>query len=358
MRHPDEGTLRMLADEPSAKGSVREHVAECATCQAQVAAMQEDAEAAAAAMRYEPAGGAESDVDRGWHRLSNALAQAPARSTGARRWRVAWRSPVIAVVGVIALISGASVAAATDWLQIFRTEQITTVTAPEADLVKLPDLSGFGTLEVTEKVDMRKVDDAAAAQAVTGLAVPKVDALPRGVTGEPTYRAAGRASAVFTFSAEKAARSAAASGQTLPPVPEGLDGSRFRLVGGPAMMAVWSKGRGVPTLIVARAVAPAAYSEGVPFETARDYLLSLPMLSQEIAAQLRGFTGDGTTLPLIVSQERMATSTADVGGVQATVLTARNGVMAAVVWVDKGVVTAVGGSLSADEVLTVARGLR
>jgi len=29
-----------------------------------------------------------------------------------------------------------------------------------------------------------------------------------------------------------------------------------------------------------------------------------------------------------------------------------------VVWVDKGVVTAVAGSLSADEVLSVARGLR
>ena len=32
--------------------------------------------------------------------------------------------------------------------------------------------------------------------------------------------------------------------------------------------------------------------------------------------------------------------------------------MAAVVWVDDGVVTAVAGSLSADEVLSVARGLR
>ena len=42
----------------------------------------------------------------------------------------------------------------------------------------------------------------------------------------------------------------------------------------------------------------------------------------------------------------------------ATVLTSRDGRMAGVVWVRDGVVTAVAGSLSADEVLTVARGLR
>ena len=54
----------------------------------------------------------------------------------------------------------------------------------------------------------------------------------------------------------------------------------------------------------------------------------------------------------------MTTSTADVGGTPATVLTSRDSMMAAVVWVDDGVVTAVAGSLSTDEVLAVARGLR
>ena len=77
----------------------------------------------------------------------------------------------------------------------------------------------------------------------------------------------------------------------------------------------------MPALIVARAVAPTAYSSGIPFETARDYLLSLPGLPDDVAAQLRGFSGDGTTLPLPVPDERVTTSTADVGGVPATVLT-------------------------------------
>ena len=188
--------------------------------------------------------------------------------------------------------------------------------------------------------------------------MPRVGELPRGVTGEPELQVGSRASAVFTFSAEQAARTAAEHGEALPPPPPGLDGSRFRLAAGPGLAAVWPEARGVPALLVARAVAPTAYSSGIPFETARDYLLSLPGLPDHVASQLRGFSGDGTTLPLPVPDERVRTSAADVGGVRATVLTSRDGTLAAVVWVKDGVVTAVAGPLSEDEVLDVARGLR
>jgi hypothetical protein len=211
---------------------------------------------------------------------------------------------------------------------------------------------------VTEKPDIRKVAGAAAAEKVTGLSIPRATELPRGVTGEPVYHASGQASALFTFSVEKATRSLAAAGETLPPAPPGLDGSQFRLTAGPGFAAVWSEGRPVPAMIVARAVAPVAYSSGVPFETARDYVLSLPNVPPNVAAQLRGFSGDGTTLPLFVSSDEQTTFAADVNGVPATVLTSRDGTMAGVLWVEDGVVTAVIGSINADEVLSVARGLR
>ncbi|GAA0402151.1 hypothetical protein Acor_60370 [Acrocarpospora corrugata] len=309
------------------------------------------------------------DVEAGWQRLSNAVAAEEGRGSATavsrwrsaapgRRWRAVLRSPVVAVVGVVVLLAGAGAAVAGDWLQILRTEQIAPVVAPQADLVKLPDLSAFGKLEITEKLGVREVADVGAAEKASGLSVPWVSKLPHGVTGEPTYHVAARISAVFTFSAEKAAQTAAAAGQTPPPPPPGLDGSQFRLVAGPGVASVWSKARGIPAMIVVRAAAPTVYSSGIPFDTARDYLLSLPSLSEEVASQLRAFSGDGTTLPVVVSVERLASSTADVGGVPATVLTSRNGVMAGVVWVDDGIVTAVAGSLSADEVLSVARGLR
>jgi hypothetical protein len=112
-------------------------------------------------------------------------------------------------------------------------------------------------------------------------------------------------------------------------------------------------------MVVARAVAPTAESTGnISFETARDYLLRLPSLPEDVASQLRRFSGDGETLPLPVPAEEVTSSEADVGGAPATVLTARDGTMAGVVWVRDGVVNAVAGSLSADEVLSVARGLR
>ena len=124
------------------------------------------------------------------------------------------------------------------------------------------------------------------------------------------------------------------------------------------MAAVWSSGQGVPALVVGRAVAPTVDSAGVPFATARDYLLSLPGLPDDVAAQLRGFTDDATTLPLPVPDGLVASSTAEVGGVPATVLSSRDATMAGVVWVDDGIATAVAGSLSTDEVLAVARGLQ
>ncbi|GAA2710624.1 hypothetical protein ACFY2R_29315 [Micromonospora olivasterospora] len=333
MRHPTDDTLHRLLDEPAGVADAdREHVAGCQVCLSGLAAAQEDTRVAVAGPRRRPG-------------------RAP-------RWHAALRSPLVAALGVVALLSGASAAAAADWLQVFRTERIAPVTVTRADLVALPDLSAYGTIEVTQEPNVREVADAATAAKVTGLTVPRVSALPRGVTGEPTYQAGGAVSAVFTFSAEKAAKAAAASGKTLPAPPTGLDGSQFRLSAGPGLAAVWSEARGVPALVVARAVAPTAYSSGVPFAAARDYLLSLPGLPEHVASQLRDFSGDGRTLPLPVRAELLTSAPAEVGGVPATVLTTRDGAMAGVVWVDGGVVTAVAGSLSADEVLSVARGLR
>jgi hypothetical protein len=365
MRHPTDGTLRRLLDEPAGVADAdREHVTGCPVCLSDLAAAREDAAVAGAALHYDTA----PDVEAGWRRLSRAVAAGEppgvaadkpgAAAARASRWRAALRSPVVAGVAAVALLTGATAAAATDWLQVFRTERIAPVTISQADLLKLPDLSGYGEVRLTEPARVRPVADAAAARSATGLSVPQVDRLPRGVTGGPAFQVGEKVSAEFTFSAEKAARTAAAAGQPLPAPPPGLDGSRFRLTAGPGVAAVWSEARGVPALLVGRVVAPTAYATGVPFATARDYLLSLSGLPEDVASQLRRFTGDGRTLPVHVMAEELTSSAADVGGVPATVFTTRDGVLAAVVWVDDGVITAVAGSLSADEVLTVARGLR
>ena len=239
-----------------------------------------------------------------------------------------------------------------------RTERFAAVEISQADLVALPDLSSYGSLDVVSEPELREVADAEAAVRATGLDVPQVDDLPRGVVEDPELRVGGEVSAVFTYDAAQAAQSTAATGETLPPAPTGMDGSQFLLEAGPGVASLWSEARGLPAMVVARAVAPTGFSSGVPFETARDYLLSLPGGPDDVAQQLRGFSGDGTTLPIPLPARLVETSTAEVDGVEATVLTARDGFLSGVVWVEDGIVTAVAGSLTTDELLSVARGLR
>src|SRR4051812_46998144 len=118
MRHPTEGTLRRLIDEPAGVSDAdRRHVADCATCLAGVAAAREDAVLVGAALRTDDA---QSDVDTAWRRLSAALpasgstrASAPARG---RRWRALVRRPVVAALAFGVVLTGAGAAAANDWL--------------------------------------------------------------------------------------------------------------------------------------------------------------------------------------------------------------------------------------------------
>jgi hypothetical protein len=360
MRHPSEGTLRRLLDEPAGVADdERRHVADCPQCLRTLAAVRTDASLVGAALAVDVS----PDVAAGWHRLSAAAhAPAPGRVTAPRRTRRArelLRRPVVAAVAVAVVLTGAGTAAANDWLQIFQTEQVAAVGFSTGDLVALPDLSAYGDVVVTGEPDLREVPDAATAAAESGLDVPEVSTLPRGISGEPTHQVVGEVRATFTFSADRAARAAAEAGTALPPPPAGLDGSSVQLVAGPGLAEVWSMaGGGVPSLVVGRAVAPTAFSTGVPFETVRDYLLSLPGLPADVAAQLRTFAADGETLPLPVPEDQFTSSAADVAGVAATVLASRDRTMAAVVWVQDGVLTAVAGALDTDEVLSIARGLR
>lgn len=358
MRHPSEGVLRRLVDEPAGvTDDDRAHVADCPTCRRALDTARADAALVGSALAA-PAT-RDLDTDAAWARLSSTSA-APARPVAVRpsRWRSAVRRPAIAALSAAVLVAGAGVAAANDWLPIFRTEQVDPVEISATDLVQVPDLSAYGDLQVTHAPDPQQVPDAATAEERTGLAVPAVAALPDGVTGEPTYQAAGLVEATFTFSAEKAAQAAAAQGEALPPVPAGLDGSSLRLQAGPGVAAVWTQPTGVPTLVVARVIAPTVDSSGADFDTVRNYLLSLPGLPPSLAAQLKDLSEQGGTLPLPVPAEMVTSSTADVHGSEATVLTSRNGLFAGVVWVEDGVMTGVAGSLSADELLSVARGLR
>ena len=357
MRHPTEGVLRRLLDEPAGVGTLdRQHVADCPQCLADLTAAREDAALIGAALADDD--DRDVDVDAAWQRLSTsttapvrAITTAPRRRAGALV-----RRPAVAALAVAVVLTGAGTAAAGGWLQIFQTQEIAPVSITTRDLLALPDLSEYGELALTSNPRVHEVSDIATAEKETGLDVPEVAELPKGIGDARIIQVGGKASATFTFSAERAAQAAADAGEPLPPVPPGLDGAQVRLVAGPGVAQIWASSSGAPGLIVGRAGSPSAFSSGVPFETVRDYLLSLPGLPSGLASQLRTFA-DGATLPLPVPADQVTTSSAEVDGVPATVLQMRNGTLAAVVWVEEGIVTVVAGSLDDGEVLEVARDL-
>jgi hypothetical protein len=360
MRHPNEGVLRRLVDEPAGVADAdRAHVADCPVCLVALAEARDDATTVGAALTSDAS--MDVDVDAAWARLTatesrTRAVQAPARR---RSWGSVLRRPAVAALGFAVVVTGAGVAAANDWLPIFATEEIEPVAiSSDLDLSAVPDLTDYGTLEVTGADEPAPVADEAAAEQLTGLEAPEVTALPDGVSGEPQYMAIGEVAATFTFSAELAAQAAAEAGEDLPPVPPGLDGAQVRLTAGPALAAVWAGDSGVPALVVARAGAPEAFASGTDFEQLRDYLLSLPGLPEEVAAQLRSFSPEASTLPLPVPAEYATSAPVEVDGEDATLLTSRDGFLAGVVWVEDGVVTAVAGSLSGSEVVSIASGLR
>jgi hypothetical protein len=265
-----------------------------------------------------------------------------------RRWR---RAHPIAAAGAVAVaLAAASTAAANGWVDSFRADRVEPVAWGPAQLTDLPDLAAFGDVALTGDGDVRTVPDADAAAGATGLSVPSLTELPTGITGTPTYQVVDEVTATLTFGADDRPSS--------PEAPAGLDGSQLRMQAGPGLAAIWTQRSGVPALVVGRAVAPSVDTSGESVEVARDHLLATPGLPQELGEQLRRLTADGATLPLPIPAELLASSRADVGGAPATVLTARDRSFGAVVWMDGGLVNAVAGTLDADELLAVARGLR
>jgi hypothetical protein len=110
-------------------------------------------------------------------------------------------------------------------------------------------------------------------------------------------------------------------------------------------------------MMVARVKAPTVSSQGAPLPVVRDYLLALPFIPADLAAQLRAATGDGTTLPIPIPADLATSSSVSIGSIDGTVVRLRDGSATGVIWAAGGVLDAVAGSLSQDEVVTVARGL-
>jgi len=144
-------------------------------------------------------------------------------------------------------------------------------------------------------------------------------------------------------------------------MPAAIDHSVIYVNGGPALVELWgatasgTTGGTAPTLVIAQTRTPTVESTGASTKQLEDYLLSQPGVPPELAAQIRAIKDPSTTLPIPIPAGLATTRPVSINGVQGLLIDA--GIAAGVVWESKGVIYAVGGQLTPDQVIALASSL-
>ncbi|MDQ2991226.1 MAG: hypothetical protein M3R30_00195 [Candidatus Eremiobacteraeota bacterium] len=264
---------------------------------------------------------------------------------------------VIAVLAIFAPLSSI----AHDFLTIFQPKQFAAVdvsgyASGKKHLNVFPNLGDFGTMHDVLKGKMIHPASAAAASKAAGFRLVAPASLPSEITDAPHYRTMGKSVESFTFSAARAAASSAKAGKTLPAMPVGLDGTTITASLGPVVVTTW--GGKERRLVVMQGVAPVVRSSGATLAELEGYLLSLPSIKPELADQIRSIGDPSTTLPVPIMAVKQSSHPVDVNGAAGLGIGDNTGLGAGVVWERDGKIYAVFGTLSEDQVMGVATGLR
>ena len=371
MAHLSDGTLRRKFDDAdSLTESENRHYSACADCQARYATLADDARVVAGALAMPDI---KVDVASAFSRVRSAPAAQPRFGIRLPIVRPASR-PVIGVLAAATVILALVVTGIAQGI-FFQPQTVQVVPVSVADLQSLNGLGDFGTLTWTTKPTPQLVTSAAEAATVSGLHVPVVGTLPRGVSSNVTYAAMPAAVGVFTFDAAEAAAAAAKAGKTLPKMPAGMDGSKLTVTVGPAVVEIFgnlsipsgSTATGaapdpsqlsLPQLVIGASSAPVVTSTGVTTQQLEDYLLSLPGVSPKLAAAIRAVKDPSTTLPIPIPIEYATSKSVTVQGVGGVAVGDNTGLGAGVIWIKSGTVYGVAGALKQDAILDIANGLK
>jgi hypothetical protein len=368
VRHLSDGTLRRIYDEPLALAAADQlHFDECAECKPRFNAIANDARATTGLLRvpaFEP-------------QTRAALVAVQARSRREEtarppRWYERWldrtsprwrpmATPAIAVLLAAALLTGLGVSGvAQSLVRIFETKQLQAVTVSPSDFAQSTALLDYGQVKwLPEAPKVQQLTEAAAAQTQSGLPVLMPASLPNGVSGPVSYGVVSHATGSLTFDAARLQASASKAGVHVSPMPSTIDGSTLVVNAGPALIEVWGfaggSGMNVPTLVIAQTRVPTVDSSGATTAQLEDYLLSQPGVPPELAAQVKAIKDPSTTLPIPIPKGLATTESVQVNGTSGLLIKAVLG--AGVVWVKNGVIYAVGGQLTPDQVLAIATSL-
>ena len=146
-------------------------------------------------------------------------------------------------------------------------------------------------------------------------------------------------------------------------MPAGLDGTTVQLQTGQVFNAHYeaahAKGSGrAPFFELVEAPAPRVTSTGASLDVLERYLLSMPNVSPKLAEQIRALGDIRNTVPVPVVIDKQSAKRVAVQGVEGLAVGDNTGLGAGVMWQKNGIIYAVAGPISMDDVLTVANGLR
>jgi hypothetical protein len=375
--HPSDSTLRRSLDEPVALDPPeRRHLATCNRCAKRLRTMETDA-ARAFAIFATPdppidvatarARLAETETSRrsGAEPTRGGIRGAPGGVRSARASRVLVGVAVAAVASVVVVVSGG----AQDFLSLFQPKQFAPVAVTTADIRSLAGLASYGSINGgSSPLSVTPEPDAASAAQAAGLTAPTVGDLPSGTAAAPTYAVIAGTTVSFTFDAALARAAASRAGGQLPTMPEGLDGSTLTVAIAPAVvvsygldLATLYQGGGLPSggtaLVVVASHTPTVSSTGVTVQQLENYMLSLPGIPAGVVAELRAIGNPAQTVPVPIPVDLANASTVDVNGARGLLIGDSTQLGSVLLWQHKGVVYAVAGTLSSDQVLGIARTL-
>jgi hypothetical protein len=273
---------------------------------------------------------------------------------------------VAALASVVVVVSGG----AQDFLSLFQPKQFAPVAVTSADIRSLAGLASYGSIHGgSSLLSVTPEPDAASAAQAAGLTAPRVADLPSGTAATPTYAVIAGTTVSFTFDAALARTAASRAGGQLPPTPVGLDGSTLTVAIAPAVvvsygldLATLYHGGTLPAggtaLVVVASRTPTVSSTGVTVQQLESYMLSLPGIPAGVVAELRAIGDPAQTVPVPIPVDLASASTVDVNGARGLLIGDSTQIGSVVLWQHNGVVYAVAGTLSSDQVLGIARTLR
>jgi hypothetical protein len=355
-----------MVDDPDVARGDTAHLESCSECRARFKVVSDDAESIASLLAVPVA---RVDVARAFHHVMNAPAAKPRLGFRLPVARPGSRPVVLAFAAAIAAVGLLAGVIARDASLNYTPNSVTAVPVTVADLQSLSQLADYGTVTWTRQPALQIVTSASEAAAVAGgLQPPTVSNLPKGVSTNITYAAMPQAVAVFTFSADKAAAEAAKHGKNLPPLPKGMDGAQLTVTVGPAVGEIFGNLNqtpgsdtsqvNLPQLVVGASSAPTATSTQVTVKQMEDTLLAQPGISAELKAAIRAIGNPSTTLPIPVPVQYASSRDVTIQGVGGVALGDNTGVGSAVIWVKKGVVYAVAGSIKQSDAINIANNLK